>query len=299
MEKEGLPMAKDIIMFDSNSELPWELQEQFHAPYVGMPYILNDEEKAYDLGKQTDIKAFYDQVRAGNLPKTNTLPPSYYEEFWRPMLQAGSNILFIMFSSGLSGAYDLVTMARENILKEFPERKIILVDTRSISMGCGLLVYYALNMFHSGSSIEEVAQWLEDNKMRVNHWFVVDDLMHLYRGGRLSATSAIFGSILEVKPVLTVNREGKLQPVEKIKGKKKVIRRMTQIVAERVENPEEQVCVILHADSEEAARQLEASIREQGIPFKDIWVRWVGPVIGSHAGPGTLAVLFMGKERDQ
>lgn len=96
-------MAKDIIMFDSNSELPWELQEQFQAPYVRMPYILNDEEKAYDLGKQTDIKAFYDQVRAGNLPKTNTLPPAYYEEFWRPMLQAGSNILFIMFSSGLSG----------------------------------------------------------------------------------------------------------------------------------------------------------------------------------------------------
>lgn len=292
-------MAKDIIMFDSNSELPWELQEKFQAPYVRMPYILNDEEKAYDLGKQTDIKAFYDQVRAGNLPKTNTLPPAYYEEFWRPMLQAGSNILFIMFSSGLSGAYDLVTMARENILKEFPERKIILVDTRSISMGCGLLVYYALQMFHNGSSIEEVAQWLEDNKLRVNHWFVVDDLMHLYRGGRLSATSAIFGSILDVKPVLTVNREGKLQPVEKIKGKKKVIRRMTQIVAERVENPEEQVCVILHADSEASARQLEASIREQGIPFKEIWVRWVGPVIGSHAGPGTLAVLFMGKERDQ
>ena len=290
-------MAKDVIMFDSNSELPWELQEEFSAPYVGMPYILNDEEMIYDLGKHTDIKAFFDQVRAGNLPKTNTLPPSYYEDFWRPMLEAGSNILFIMFSSGLSGAYDLVSIARENILMEFPERKIILVDTRSISMGCGLLVYYGLTMFKNGSSIEEVAQWIEDNKMRVNHWFVVDDLMHLYRGGRLSATSAVIGSILDVKPVLTVNREGKLAPVEKIKGKKKVIRRLTQIVTERVENPEEQVCVVLHADCPEVGQQLADSIAEQH-SFKDMWMRTIGPVIGSHAGPGTLAVLFLGKARE-
>ena len=289
-------MAKDVIIFDSNSEFPWELQEKYGAPYVQMPYILNDEEHAYDLGKNTDIKAFYDQVRAGNLPKTNTLPPNFYEEFWRPYLEAGQNILFICFSSGLSGAFDIINVARNNILEEFPDRKIILVDTRSISMGCGLLVYYALQMQEKGASIEEIAQWLEDNKMRVQHWFVVDDLMHLYRGGRLSATSAVFGSILDVKPVLHVNSLGKLVSTEKIKGRKKVIRRLTEIVAEKVVNPEEQVCVVLHADAEETGKQLEAAIREK-VNFKEIWVRWVGPVIGSHAGPGTIAVLFMGKER--
>ena len=289
-------MAKEVIIFDSNSELPWKLQEEFGAPYVQMPYIQNDEEHAYDLGKNTDIKGFYDQVRAGNLPKTNTLPPNFYEEMWRPYLEEGTDILFISFSSGLSGAFDIINVARNNILPEFPDRKIILVDTLSVSMGCGLLVYYALEMHKAGKSIDEIAQWLEENKLRVHHFFVVDDLMHLKRGGRLSASSAVFGSILDVKPVLYINKEGKAVAAEKIKGRKKVIRRLTELAVENVVDPEHQVCVILHADAEENAKLLEASVREK-LNFKEIWTQWVGPVIGCHAGPGTVALLFMGKER--
>ena len=283
-------------MCDSNSELPHEIQEAYHIPYIPMPNILGGQEIGYDLGKNADLVDFYAQVRAGAMPKTMTLPPQFYEDFWRPILQSGQDILFLTFSSGLSGAYDLVNMAREHILEEFPDRRIELVDTLSISMGAGLLVYYAIQQKEQGASLDDIAGWVRSNRLRMNHWFVVDDLNHLRRGGRLSAAAATVGTMLDLKPMITVNREGKLVPTEKIRGKKKVLRTLAQRLEERIEHPEEQVVVIMHADCEDQAEALKAMILEKVRP-KEIWIRMVGPVIGTHAGPGTMAVLFLGQER--
>ena len=290
-------MGQDfILMFDSNSELPLEIQEKYKAPFVRMPYVLGDQEYAYDLGKNTDFKAFYAAERSGAMPKTMMLPPQHYEDFWRPYLEAGQDILFVMFSSGLSGAYDCATMARESILKEFPQRTIKLVDTLSISVGCGLLVYGALQKKEAGASMEEIEKWVLENRMRVNHIFSVDDLNFLRRGGRVSSATAVVGTLLDVKPVLMVDRQGKLVNTGKIKGRKKVIRYLADQVVERMTEPEKNILVILHADQEEAAKQLEQLVLERCQP-KEVWLRYVGPVIGTHAGPGTLAVVFMGKER--
>jgi len=170
------------------------------------------------------------------------------------------------------------------------------VNTLSISMGAGLLVYYATLQWRAGASMDSVINWVESNRQRVHHWFTVDDLNHLRRGGRLSGAAAFMGTMLDIKPVITVNSEGKLVVVEKAKGRKRSLKYLADKYAQNVENPQDQVVVILHADALEDARYLERLIKEINPP-KELWVNYVGPVIGTHCGPGTIGLLFMGKER--
>lgn len=286
-----------IIMTDSNTEIPLWLKEKYDIPVVQMPYTLDGVEYTYDLGEKIDIQDFYRRVRGGSMPITSTYSPQFYVDFWQPMLEAGNDILFICFSSGLSSVFSHVEMAREMVRQTYPERTITLVDTKSISRGAALLVYKALQMREAGASIEEITLWLENNKMRAQHWFTVDDLFHLKRGGRLSGAAAAVGTLVNLKPVLTVNRQGQLVVAEKVIGRKKAMRTLLKRLEELAEDPEHNVLCILHADCLEEGRKLEQMVREQ-MNFAEVWLDYVGPVIGTHAGPGTLAFTFMGKERE-
>lgn len=286
------------LFCDSNCEIPYWFANQNGLGVVRMPYVICDEEYYYDLGEHTDFIDFFNKERAGNMPTTAALNTQNYIDIYEPTLKEGKDILMISFSEALSGTHVMLEQARVELLNKYPERSFDVVNTLGISMGAGLLVYYATKMWKDGATQQEIIKYVEDNRMRVHHWFTVDDLYHLKRGGRLSSAAAFMGTMLELKPVITVNREGKLVVTEKAKGRKRALKTMLEKIEQNVENPEDQLIVVLHADAPEDAKYLEDKIREKFNP-KELWVNYVGPVIGTHCGPGTIAILFMGKERAQ
>lgn len=289
-------MRDFVIMTDSDSELPWQIAEQYGIEVFLMPYTLNDVDYLYDLGKTIDINDFYRQMREGASAKTSARPPQDMADFFREILKTGKDILYLAFSSQLSAQFNSSMLAREEVLQEFPEARITLVDTKSISMGQGMLVVYAAQMKEAGWEMEQIATWVEENKLKMHHCFTVDDLTYLKRGGRLSGAAAFMGTVLDIKPVLGMDRAGRLVPVEKVKGRKKAMKTFLKWIEERGVNLKEQIAVVMQADCMEDGEMLRDMIKER-FDFKDIWLLPVGPVIGSHAGPGTLAVLFMGEER--
>jgi DegV family protein with EDD domain len=285
------------ILIDSCTDLSREFVEKNNIPFVSLTCNFKGSNYNDDFGKSLDYKAFYDEVRKGELPTTSQINSYTFEEAFKKYVSEGFAVIYIALSSALSGTCNSALIAREAFLEEYPEADITVIDTKSASMGEGLLVYYAYEMMNNGASKEEVVQWLEDNKLKLVHWFTVDDLNHLKRGGRLSAASAIIGSILDIKPVLQVNDDGKLIPAVKVKGRKKSIRTLVEKLREKIVNPEDQVIAISHGDCLEDAMYLKNLILEE-FKVKDVLVTLIGPVIGSHAGPGTLALFFLGKDRN-
>ncbi|MBC8530996.1 DegV family protein [Gehongia tenuis] len=290
-------MRDYVILSDSNSEMPLAFQQEHQIPYMRMPYTLNDKEYAYDLGENKDnVTEFYSAIRAGAMPTTAQRNPADFVEFFRPHLEAGKDLLYISFSSGMSGNLNSGRLAAEILHEEFPDQRIEMVDTLSISLGEALLVYYAVMKKESGASLDEVKNWVADNALRMNHWFTVQDLNHLKRGGRIKSSAAFMGTLMDIKPILTVDRAGVCVPEEKVKGRKRSLRTLISRVESLIEAPEEQVIGIAHGDCLEDALFVKEKIM-QSIPVKDVWVNLVGPVIGTHAGPDVLGVLFLGKER--
>lgn len=283
------------LLTDSNSELPLELQKKHNLTFVPMPYTIEDEEYYYDLGENTDFKTFFNKIRNGSMPTTSTYPPVYYEELMRPILEQGKDILFISFSSQLSAAFSFLNAAKMTLQEEFPERTIRLVDTKRISALMAVLLIEVLEMYEAGKPLEEVAQWIENNYVRSHGYFTVDDLNHLKRGARISPTMAVVGSMMQVKPILTFNNDGKIISKENARGRKKSIKRLMELTVNNVEIPEESTLIVMHADCEDDARTLVDMIEEK-VKFKKIYLQYVGPVIGSHCGPNTLASCFMGNE---
>ncbi|WP_208754724.1 DegV family protein [Schnuerera ultunensis] len=205
-------------------------------------------------------------------------------------------MLYISFSSALSGTYNAALMVAKNLEKEYPERKIYVVDSLAASMGQGLLVYYCAEQKRSGKSIEEVKDWLIENRLQLCHWFTVDDLFHLKRGGRISGTIALVGTVLGVKPVLHVDNEGRLVPVRKVRTRKKSLISLVDEMEKTCINPTEQIVFISHGDSIDDALYVEKLVRDR-LNVKDIKINYVDPVIGAHSGPGTIALFFIGKTR--
>ena len=213
-----------------------------------------------------------------------------------PILQAGEDILYLAFSSGLSGTCQSAYMAKEELSARYPDRKIYVVDSLAASMGEGLLAYYASKMQLEGKTIDEVYQWLQDNKLHLCHWFTVDDLNHLKRGGRVSSAAALFGTMLGIKPVLHVDDAGHLIPVAKIRGRRQSLDSLVAHMEQTVTNPEEQVIFISHGDCEKDAQYVADQIRAKW-NVKEIVLNEIGPVIGTHSGPGTVALFFLGSKR--
>lgn len=285
-----------VFMTDSNSDLPYTLQDKYDIPVVYMPYVLNGVEYFADLGRSGDSKSFFDTMRAGATPVTSLLPTPAYLEYFEPILKE-KDLLFLAFSSQLSNTIQNVYAAREELLAKYPERKFIVVDTMSISAPETLLILNAHKLYREGKPMEEVAQWVEENKLRAHAWLTVDDLKYLKRGGRISSTAALLGSMLDLKPVLVLGKGGKITAAEKVQGRKKALRTLVDRTAENIENPEDQTIIVMHADAPEDAQRLEELLHKKLPNLGGIMHIFIGQVIGTHCGPGTVAVCFMGKER--
>lgn len=285
-----------VISTESNSEIPWQWEDEFDIKVLRMPYTIDGVEKDYDLGRETDIAGFYEKMRKGATVTTAQRNPAEITAFWTPFLEAGQDILHIAFSSALSGTFNCEQMAREELIEKYPDRKIVLVDTLAISAPLGQLVRCAVDLKAEGKTMEEIAVWVEDNKQRSCALFTVDSLEYLRRGGRVSGASAFFGTMLEIKPILYESPDGKLIPLDKVKGRKKAIKYILEKCAATIDQPENQVITICEADCMEEALALENQVRELIAP-KDVVINPVGPVIGSHCGPGTLALVYFARSR--
>lgn len=287
-----------VFMTDSDSDLPLSYKLEHDIPVVYMPYALDGKEYFDDLGQTLDHKTFFDQMRAGAQPSTSALNETVYLEYFEPILAEGKDLLFVAFSSQMSATINAVYAARETLKAQYPEQKFIVVDTLSISGPMTVLIMKAHEMYRSGAPMEEVAQWLEDNKLRAQAWFTVDDLKYLKRGGRISPTVAAVGTLLDLKPILTETLEGKLASASNVRGRRKAIATMVDKTVENIVDPTEAPIILLHADALADAEKLRDQLAAK-LPGADLQIHSVGPVIGAHAGPGTLAVCFLGKKRAQ
>lgn len=284
-----------VLLCDSNCELWYSRAEELGLDYISMPYYYEGNEYYYDLGKATDFKKFYTAVRNGALPSTMALNPENYKEILTPYFKRGEDVLYISFSHEMSGTFEHLNTALQELKEQFPERKCTVFDTKAISLGAGIMVEAAAELKQRGGSDEEILALLTSLRDRLGCYFVVNDLMHLKRGGRLSATAAVAGSLLQLKPVLTFNEKGGLSVYDKIIGRKKAIRKLVDKVEAELTGTEYKVYV-LDADCQEDGDKLAEMIRERR-PDANVVRQTVGPVIGSHCGPDTIAVIFIGDKR--
>ena len=290
-------MSEYVIFTDSTTDISADMAKELQLEVVNLSWAMGDKSYENHLdGREMSSKDFYERLRKGETASTAQLNPNTFVEAFQPVLKAGKDILYIGFSSGLSATYNSSVMAREQLLEEFPDAKIYCVDSLCASMGEGLLVWHAAQLKKQGKTVEEVRDWTEENKLRLCHWFTVDDLKHLHRGGRVSATAAFAGSLLNIKPVLHVDDNGKLIPKEKIRGRKKSLAALVEKMAENVQEPQEQVIFISHGDCVEDA-EYTASLVLGRWKVKDVIINTIGPVIGAHSGAGTVALFYLGKSR--
>ena len=281
-----------VFMTDSDSDLPFHLKEQYDIPVVYMPYALNGKEYFDDLGQMLDHKSYFDMMRQGATPVTSALNEETYLEYFEPILKE-KDLLFVAFSSKLSCTIQAVYSAREKLLRKYPDRKFTVVDTLRISGPMTLLVLRAHEMYRAGKPMDEVAEWLESNKLRAQAYFIVDDLKYLKRGGRISAAAATVGTMLDLKPIIMEAADGTLVARDKIRGRKKAMAFIVDKMMEFAPAVSESPIIILHADSPEDAERVKAMV-EQKLPGAEVALEHIGPVIGAHAGPGTVALCFIG-----
>ncbi len=287
-------MASYVIGTSSTSDLPLDYIRKHELLLMKYTFIL--EHKEYKDGDM-DPKTFYDLERDGNLPSTSQLTPDEITQTFEPVLAAGNDLLHIEFSSGLSGSYNNVRLVAEELRSKYPQRKLYVVDSLCASMGLGLLVDYAVRMRDEGKSIEETAKWVEANKLGLNHWFTVDNLSHLRRGGRVTGAAAFVGNLLHIKPVLNVDYEGHLIPREKEQGRRRALKCLVDKMAANIYKSEGQRIFISHGDDVEDAKKLAEMVHERFPEISDITINPIGAVVGAHSGPGTIALFFMGRSR--
>lgn len=284
------------IVTDSAIDMPKDwIDSQENLKVVPLSYLLDGVAYTPD-GTDEGTKAIYDLMREGKMITTSQVTPSAWTDALRPILEDGGDVLLIAFSSGLSGTCQAAMTAAEELREEFPARTIEVVDSLCASAGEGLLVHYALKNRADGMSLRDNAKWVQDNVQNVIHWFTVRDLMHLYRGGRVSAASAYIGTLVHIKPVMRVDQAGKLAVKEKAAGRKRSISILADRIRRDIVNPEGQLIMISHGDCADEAQTLADMIRST-LPVADVRLTYVGSVIGAHTGPGVVAVFCMGNTR--
>lgn len=285
-----------VLFTDSNSELWYTQIKKLGMEYISMPYTLDDKEYYYDCGETYDDKAFFDAIRGGSMPITSALNPQNYIDIFEPILKANEDILYIHFSSKLSGTFNFMNQAIEELKVKYPQRTIKTVDTLSITTGAGLIAYEAGVMHKRGATDDEIIKFVEKFRQESACYFVVDDLNHLKRGGRLSATSAFVGSMLGIKPMLKVDEEGKIVNCDKIVGRKKSILALVDKLRETGENVNDYDIYVMHADCIADAEFLKNKVLES-YPEARVTIQPIGPTIGTHCGPNTLGLVFHCKHR--
>ena len=284
------------IVTDSTIDMPKryvDSQENFRV--LNMSYTMDGVSYVPD-GTDENSREIYRQLRAGKNIVTAQVNSESWREAFEEILAGGNDLLVIAFSSGLSGTCQAAFTAAEEAREKYPDRKLEVIDSLCASAGEGLLVDYALRNRDKGMSLEENAAWVRENVQNIIHWFTVDDLMFLMRGGRVGAVSAYIGSLVKIKPILHVNEEGKLIPREKVQGRRKSIRALADKVKQNIVHPEGQLVLISHGDCEAEAQSLADMIKAE-LPVAEVRLSYIGPIVGAHSGPGTLAVFFMGKGR--
>lgn len=283
-----------VILTDSSCDLPDDIVKKYQLEILQLDFIIEGEGSFHN--DQADIEKVYSKLRNGANIKTSAANISQASEAIEALFNQKKDILYLGFSSGLSSTYQTVYMAGQELMEEYPERKMISVDTLAASMGQGLLVYKACQAKDSGKSLEENAQYIEEIKLKLCHWFTVDDLFFLKRGGRISGVTATVGTMLSIKPILHVDDEGHLINVSKVRGRKAAITELVNRMEKLAVHPEDQDIFISHGDCIEDAEKLASIIKER-FGNDRITISYVGPVIGAHSGPGTLALFFLGEHR--
>lgn len=286
------------IITDSSCNLPEDMIDEFELHILPLMFTIDEKHyQSYLKGSKIDLSQFYTMMREGKVITTSLPNLGEAENLLRERLNAGKDLLYIGFSSGLSGTYEAIDLLMRNLSQEYPDRKLYSVDTLAASGGEGLLIWHAVQKARSGATIEEVRNWLEENKLHMAHWFTVDDLMFLHRGGRVSKTSAWAGTLLNIKPVMHMDDEGHLIPLDKVRGRRKSLDALVDHMAQTANQPiSEQMVFITHGDCIEDAEYLADRVRER-FGVRGITINYVDPVIGAHSGPGTMALFFLASER--
>jgi len=287
-------MGEFLITTDSCADLPDEYFLENNIKCIPLYYNVGD--KTYGEEEVMEPKEFYDKMRKGLMPTTMAANPDYIENAFRNILEKGFDILHVAFSSGLSSTYNSAVIAANEVREDFPSRKVLVIDSKSASLGQGLLVHKLIKFKEEGKTIEETAAWAEENICHVCHQFTVDDLFHLHRGGRISKTTAIVGTLINVKPVLHVDDEGKLVSLHNVRGRKKSLQNLVDTMKKNVEGYDNDIVFISHGDCVEDAEYVADLIKEQ-IGIEKFLINYVSPTIGTHSGPGTVALFYIGAKR--
>lgn len=300
MTKGDQFMSKYILSCCSTADMPESFFNERNIPYVCFHYTLDGKEYADDLGKSVPFEEFYKRIADGSMPTTSQVNTDQYVAFFEPFLKDGYDIVHLSFSSGLSGSYNSARIARNDLVERYPERNIRIVDTLAASGGYGLLVDIAADMRDHGATVDEIADQIEEMKLNLHHWFFTTDLTHFKRGGRVSAIAAVAGTILNICPLMNVSNEGKLIPRKKIRGKKNVIKEIVDTMKAHAKNGTDynRKCFMVNSACYDDARAV-ADLVEEAFPklAAPVMINSIGTVIGSHTGPGTVALFFVGDKR--
>ena len=287
-------MVNYKLLTDSGCDLPAAMLQELGITVV--PLYVEFRGKTLEDRVDDSVKELFQGFRNGESATTSAVNPTRWADAMEEILQTGQDVLTVAFSSGLSTTYQSAVIAAEELQEKYPQRKIRVVDSRCASLGQGLLVWYAAKNRDAGMELEDACRWLEEKKMNLCHWFTVEDLMYLKRGGRISAATALVGTMLQIKPVLHMDDEGHLINVSKSRGRKASIQALAQKMGELQLPGENDTVFICHGDCVEDAQYLAGLVKEQ-YGVKEVVIGYVGAVIGSHSGPGTLALFFLGKNR--
>lgn len=289
-------MANFKIVTDTTADLPKEYLQKHNLGCMSLPYTICAE--TYKDEKELPFEEFYRMMREGEMPTTSQVNPIEAKQYFESYLKETKEILYLAFSSGLSGTYNSGCIAAQEIMEERQDVKILVIDTLCASLGEGLLVHKAVMMREQGKSLQETADWIESHKLNLVHVFTVDDLNHLYRGGRVSKAAAVIGTLAGIKPVLHVDKEGHLIPLSKVRGRKKSLHALVDYMEEHMGSYRDKndIVFISHGDSKADAELVQEQIQER-LGIKRFIINNIGPTIGAHSGPGTIALFFMGDSR--
>lgn len=287
-------MRDYIITVNSTVDLPKEWLAERNVPVIPLKYTIDDE--IYTDMDGLSAKEFFAKLREGKMATTSQINPEEAREYLEPFVKEGKDVLHLAFSSGLSGTCNSMRIAAEELEEEYPGAKVYIIDTLCACLGEGLLLYYALKQKAEGKTIDETAKWVEENKLHICHNVTVDDLNHLHRGGRVSKTAAVLGTMVQIKPIIHMDKQGCLQVVGKERGRKKALNKIVDMAAKQIPGWENDLAMITHGDCIEDAEYVAKQVREK-LGIQEVLINNIGTVIGSHTGPGVVAVFVMGNER--
>lgn len=286
-----------VLLTDSSADLSQQLVEELGVEVLPLCFTMGDKTyRNWPDNREMDPEEFYRMLREGGMATTSAVNVGDYTEALTPFLEAGKDVLVLAFSSGLSATCNSARIAAQELSEQYPQRRVRVVDTLCASLGQGLLVWHAARLKQAGKSLDEVGDWAEENKLRLCHWFTVSDLHFLKRGGRISPATAVLGTMLSIKPVMHVDDEGHLIKVGTARGRGASLKALVDHMAETADDPGNQVVFISHGGCLEDARKVAEDVKAR-FGTKEVVINYVGPVIGAHSGPGTVALFFLGSKR--